>query len=251
MSGDSESWKRFNERVEAIAIRGVQVEKEDGKKELVRISDRKRTLLLTQNADYPENPTPLAHVGARPRQFVVDLGELFRKRGVVAPAVNLESNQPFVQRIDGRTTTQLRKSWLKKADGADNFPLKNDRDLFNHAQDAALIAACPPHTWRETIFRHRATRPRWDGKLIEQDRPAVPEVAPDWVEYMERRKWPLVKVLGRYPISWKRTFADQKFYQNPQQLDDKRLVQNVPSENQKSAPSGSRHMKVKKQPGGD
>ncbi|MDC8450599.1 MAG: hypothetical protein LV473_19915 [Nitrospira sp.] len=169
---------------------------------------------------------------------------------MIAPTVNLESDHPFVQRISGRTTTHLRKSWLTKVDGTDNFPLKNDRDLFNHAQDAALIAACPPHTWRETIFRHRASRPRWDGNVIEQDGLAVPELAPDWAEYMERRTWPLVKVLGSYPISWKRTFADQKFYQNPQQLDDKRLVQNVPSENQEGAPPGSRHMKVEKQPGG-
>lgn len=228
LSGDSERWDRFAQRVGALATRGVQVEREDGRKDIVRISDRKRGLLLSQNADYPENPTALAHVGARPRQFVVDLGDLFRKRGVIAPTVNFELDHPFVQRIDGRTTTQLRKSWLKKADGADNFPLKNDRDLFNHAQDAALIAACPPHTWRETIFRHRASRPRWDGKVIEQDGLAVPELAPDWTEYMERRTWPLVKVLGSYPISWKRKFADLTFSQNPDNLDDKRLLQYLP-----------------------
>lgn len=228
LSSDSERWERFAQRVEAIATRGVEIEREDGKKDLVRISDRKRALLLWQDADYPENPTALAHVGARPRQFVVDLGELFNKRGVIAPTVNFESDHPFVQRISGRTTTQLRKSWLTKADGTDNFPLKNDRDLFNHAQDAALIAACPPHTWRETIFRHRASRPRWDGKVIEQDGLAVPELAPDWVEYMERRTWPLVKVLGRYSVSWKRKFADLTFSQNPERLDDKRLVQYLP-----------------------
>lgn len=228
LGGSSERWNRFTQRVEAIATRGVEIEREDGRKDLVRISDRKRALLLSQDADYPENPTALAHVGARPRQFVVDLGELFKKRGVVAPTVHFESDHPFVQRISGRTTTQLRKSWLTKADGADNFPLKNDRDLFNHAQDAALIAACPPHTWRETIFRYRASRPRLDGKVIEQDGLAVPELAPDWVEYLERRTWPLVKVLGRYPINWKRKFADLTFSQNPDSLDDKRLVQYLP-----------------------
>lgn len=228
LSSDSERWKRFAQRVETIAIKGVEIEREDGRKDLVRISDRKRALFLSQDADYPENPTALAHVGARSRQFVVDLGALFKKREVIAPTVNFELDHPFVQRIDGRTTTQLRKSWLEKADGADNFPLKNDRDLFNHAQDAALIAACPPHTWRETIFRYRASRPRWDGKVIEQDGLAVPELAPDWVEYLERRTWPLVKVLGRYPINWKRKFADLTFSQNPDSLDDKRLVQYLP-----------------------
>lgn len=214
LSSDSERWKRFAQRVEATATRGIEIEREDGKKDLVRISDRKRVLLLSQDADYPENPTALAHVGARPRQFVVDLGELFKKRRVIAPTVNFESDHPFVQRISGRTTTQLRRSWLTKADGTDNFPLKNDRDLFNHAQDAALIAACPPHTWRETIFQYRGL--------------AVPEVAPDWVEYLERRTWPLVKVLGRYPVSWKRKFADLTFSQNPNSLDEKRLVQYLP-----------------------
>lgn len=228
LSGNSKRWQRFTERVEALATEGVEREKEDGSIEFVRISDRKRALLLSRDSDYPENPTPLAHVGARPRQFVADLRALFETRGVIPPTVNLESDKPFVQRVDGRTTALLRKSWLKKADGTDNFPLKKDHDLFNHAQDAALIAACPPHTWRETIFRYRAIRPRWDGKLIEQDGLAMPELAPDWVEYLERRTWPLVKVLGRYSINWKRKFADLTFSQSPDSLDDKRLVQYLP-----------------------
>jgi 5-methylcytosine-specific restriction endonuclease McrA len=222
LGSDTGRWMRLAQRIDVLTTQGVQVEGEDGKKKTVRISDRKRMLLLSQGADYPENPTPLAHVGARPRQFVVALGELFKKRGVAVPKVTYESGSSFVQRIDGRTTTQLRKSWLKKADGTNNFPLKNNNDLFNHAQDAALIAACPPHTWRETIFRYRAIRPRWDGKPVEQDGLAVPEIAPDWVEYMERRTWPLVKVLGRYPISWKRKFADLTFSQDPAALDEKR-----------------------------
>jgi 5-methylcytosine-specific restriction endonuclease McrA len=228
IGADTERWRRFIERVEGLAVRGICVEGDDGTKQTIRVSERKRTLLLSRETDYPENSTPLAHVGARPRQFVVALRELFEGRGVAAPTVNFETGMPFVQRIDGRTTSQLRKSWLKKADGTDNFPLKNDRDLLNHAQDAALIAACPPHTWRETIFRSRAIRPRWDGTMTEQDGLAAPELAPDWVEYLDRRTWPLVKVLGRYPISWKRKFADLTFSQNPDSLDDKRLVQYLP-----------------------
>jgi 5-methylcytosine-specific restriction endonuclease McrA len=226
-----ERWQRFTERVEGLAVRGVRVEREDGKEETVRISERKRALLISQDAEYPDNPTPLAHVGARPRQFVVALRKLFEDRGVAAPSVNFESGLPFVQRIDGRTTFQLRKSWLKKANGSDNFPKKNDWDLLNHAQDAALIAACPPHTWRDTVFRVRASRPRWDGKWTEQDGLAVSELAPDWAEYLERQTWPLIKVLGRYPVSWKRKFADLTFSQNPDSLDDKRLVQYLPIAN--------------------
>lgn len=227
LGADRDRWLRFVQRVEALALQGVRIKKEDEKHETVRISDRKRTLLLTQDADYPENPTPLAHVGARPRQFVVALRKLFEKRGVAPPTVNYESGVPFVQRIDGRTTAQLRKSWLRRVDGSDNFPKKNDWDLLNHAQDAALIAACPPHTWRDTIFRFCASRPRWDGTWSEQDGLAVPDLAPDWADYLERRTWPLVKVLGRYPVSWKKNFADQNFYQNPATLDDKRLLQHV------------------------
>lgn len=225
IGADGERWRRFTERVEGLAARGVRIEREDGKKETVRISERKRALLISQDAEYPDNPTPLAHAGARPRQFVVALRKLFEDRGVTAPSVNFESGVPFVQRIDGRTTFQLRKSWLKKANGSDNFPKKNEWDLLNHAQDAALIAACPPHTWRDLIFTHSAERPVWDGSWKQIPGLAIPALAPDWAEYLERRTWPLVKVLGRYPVSWKRKFADLTFSQNPDSVDDKRLVQ--------------------------
>jgi hypothetical protein len=63
---------------------------------------------------------------------------------------------------------------------------------------------------------------------VEQPELAVPELAPDWAEYIERRTWPLVRVLGRYPVGWKRSFADQTFYRKPEKLDDKRLRQYVP-----------------------
>lgn len=231
IGADGERWRRFTERVEGLAARGVRIEREDGKEETVRISERKRALLISQDTEYPDNPTPLAHVGARPRQFVVALRKLFEDRGVTAPSVNFKSGVPFVQRIDGRTTFQFRKSWLKKADGSDNFPQKNDWDLLNHAQDAALIAACPPHTWRDLIFTHSAERPVWDGSWKQIPGLAIPALAPDWAEYLERRTWPLVKVLGRYPVSWKRKFADLTFSQNPDSLDDKRLVQYLPIAN--------------------
>jgi len=225
---DRDRWLKFAQRVEALVLQGIQVERDDGKGETVRISERKRTLLLSNDAEYPNNPTPLAHVGARPRQFVVALRKLFERRGVAVPSVNYESGTPFIQRIDGRTTAQLRKSWLKKVDGTtDNFPSKNDWDLLNHAQDASLMAACPPHTWRDLIFTHSAERPVWGGSWKQVPGLAVPELAPDWAEYLERRTWPLVKVLGRYPVNWKRTFADQNFYQNPESLDDTRLLQHV------------------------
>jgi hypothetical protein len=235
--GDSPRWPAFTARVNELADKGVPAPaepEEAGKKKtlsprFIRIGDRKRTLLLSTESEYPENPTALAHVGARPRQFVVELGQLFRSRGVKPPRIDYQLGEPSVQRIDGRTTTQLRKSWLKKADEVtDNFPPKNRWDLANHAQDASLIAACPPHTWRDTIFCHRAARPNFAGQWLEQDGLAVHDLAPDWAEFMENRTWPLVRVLGRYPVGWKRSFADQNFYQNPEKLDDKRLLQYMP-----------------------
>ena len=228
-------WERFEVRVEKLARDGVPDPADDGKKSThrIRISERKRALLLSHEPEYPENPTPLAHVGARPRQFVADLIRLFEKHKVKPPRVDYQLGEPFVQRIDGRTTSQHRKSWLKRADGVtDNFPAKDRWDLLNHAQDAALIAACPPHTWRDTIFRARGSRPRYAGngkfEWAEQDGLAVPDLAPDWAEFMDRRTWPIVHVLGRYPVGWKRSFADQNFYQKPERLDDKRLLQYVP-----------------------
>jgi len=245
LGADRDRWLRFTQRVEALAFQGIQVEREDGKGETVRISERKRALLLSEDMEYPDNPTPLAHVGARPRQFVVALRTLFEKHGVAVPSVNYASDTPFIQRIDGRTTSQLRKSWLKKADGTtDNFPSKNDWDLFNHAQDAALMAACPPHTWRDLIFTHSAERPIWGGSWKQVPGLAIPELAPDWTEYLERRTWPLVKVLGQYPVSWKRKFADLTFSQNPDSLDDKRLIQYLPIADMSHSgkgPDGKRH----------
>lgn len=235
LGGSETEWRSFVARVEALARDGVPEAAQDGdggKKKptgRVRISERKRQLLLLEDHDYPENPTPLAHVGSRPRQFVSALGALFKRNGVKPPRIDYQLGEPLVQRIDGRTTAQLRKSWLKEADETtDNFPVKDPWDLLNHAQDAALIAACPPHTWRETIFCRRAVRPVYGGRWAEQDGLAVHELAPDWAEYMGGRTWPLVRPLGRYPVGWKRTFADQNFYQNPDKLDDKRLRQYVP-----------------------
>lgn len=233
LGGSTSRWAAFESRVEKLARKGVPVQAEEAEKSknprFIRISERKRDLLLRREPDYPDNPTALAHVGSRPRQFVVALGELFIRRGLKPPRIDYQLGEPHVQRIDGRTTSQLRKSWLKKADErTDNFPPKDRWDLLNHAQDAALIAACPPHTWRDWIFCRRALRPNFAGQWVEQDGLATHELAPDWADYMERRTWPVVRVLGKYPVGWKRLFADQNFYQNPKKLDDKRLRQHVP-----------------------
>jgi hypothetical protein len=180
---------------------------------------RKKEILLNETGDYPEGiPTALARIGARPRQFVVALGKLFTKYGVTPPRIDYQLGQPLVQRLQGRETDRLRRSWLKKADGNDNFPPKDPANLFNHAEDAALLAAAPPHTWRERIFAFRAVRPNWKGEWVEQGGLAVPELAPDWASFQVDRDHPLIHVLGRYPVTWKISFADQTFGRDPQDV---------------------------------
>ena len=234
---DAQRWAAFALRVEELARKGVpgpglgEGAKERGAAPHICISERKRALLLSQEPDFPENPTALAHVGSRPRQFLVEIRRLFESRGVKPPRAECQLGEPVAQRIDGRTTSQLRKSWLRKeGDALHNFPAKDRWDLANHAQDAALVAACPPHTWRETIFRHRALRPNREGKWVEQPELAVPELAPDWAEYMASRAWPLVQVLGRYPVNWKRSFADQTLWRKPQAREESELSVSRPIE---------------------
>ena len=200
-------WQKFQEHVKALPI-----------------PQRKKELLLNETPDYPEgNPTPFARVGARPRQFVVDLRNLFEKYGVEPPGIGYQLGRPFIQRLHGSDTARLRLSWLRKPDGTANFPLKDRADLYNHAQDAALLAAAPPHTWRETIFSHQAVRPNRKGQWVERPGLAVAQLAPDWEEFMDRCTSPLVRVLGRYPITWKTTFADQTFGRDPEHVDAPRL----------------------------
>lgn len=207
LCGDSARWEKFRNSVSALPI--VQ---------------RKKEILLSEEPDYPEgNPTTFARAGARARQFVVDLRKLFEGYGVSLPRLDYQLGEPLVQRLLGSETHRLRRSWLRKPDGTPNFPPKDRTDVYNHAQDAALMAAAPPHTWRETIFRHRALRPNRNGEWVEQPGLAIPELAPDWATFMDSRTFPLVRVLGRYPVTWKTSFADQTFAREPEDLEAAKL----------------------------
>lgn len=168
--------------------------------------------------EYPEgDPTPLARVGARPRQFVVGLNKLFKKYGVKPPRLDYRLNEPLVQRIPGNITRDLRFSWFVTPDGEENFPFPKSRaSLFNHAEDAAILAACPPHTWRPLIWCHTADRLKRNGDMGPRPGLAVPELAPDWAGYLRSRKKPVVRILGRYPVTWKSKFADLTFWREPQ-----------------------------------
>jgi 5-methylcytosine-specific restriction endonuclease McrA len=205
-------WEAFQQHVTSLAI-----------------PLRKKEILLNETGEYPAgSPTPLARVGARPRQFIVALRQLFSRRGVPPPRVDYHLGEPLVQRLQGRETERLRRSWLKSPDGADNFPIKDRNNLYNHAEDAALLAAAPPHTWREHIYAYRAVRPNWKGEWVEQGGLAMPALAPDWAGFMAERTRPLVRVLGHYPVTWKTSFADLTFGRSPQDVSATKLRISVP-----------------------
>jgi hypothetical protein len=198
--GSTAQWGAFREHVQGL-----------------KIGERKKKILLNETDQYPESdPTPLARVGARPRQFLVALRELFRKYGLTPPRADYHLGEPLLQRVDGRLTHLYRLSWCKKSDGSDNFPYPKDRStLFNHAEDAAILAAIPPHTWREQAVCWRDKRPNWKGEWVERGGLVVPSLAPDWAGFLQQRRQPVVRILGRYPVTWRSQFADLTFWRQP------------------------------------
>jgi len=208
---DAVQWAGFCKRVESLPL-----------------PLRKKELLLSESDEFPDNPTPLAHVGSRPRQFVVGLRTLFARYGIGEPTIFLKIGHPHVQRVEGDRTARLRRSWLFKADEkSPNFPPKNRTNLANHAQDAALLAACPPHTWRDHIFCYGAHRPSnhpgKKGQMVWMSGLALQELAPDWAAFEQNRQKPLLRVLGRERLSWKRSFSKETFWQEPEDLDAGKL----------------------------
>jgi 5-methylcytosine-specific restriction endonuclease McrA len=215
LGSDSDRWRGFKSRVEGLPL-----------------SSRKKDILLNEVEEFPGgDPTPFARVGARPRQFVKAVRELFIRYGVPPPELTVQHGTPHIQRIEGRLTSKLRESWRFKADGVtENFPSKNPWDLTNHAQDAALIAACPSHVWRDLIFCAEGKRLNREGKLVFKPGLAIPELAPDWTELARRQTAPFVHVLGRYPLSWKKTIFKQTLWQNPEKTERAKLVVRKPVE---------------------
>ncbi|MHA2641783.1 MAG: HNH endonuclease [bacterium JZ-2024 1] len=192
----------------------------EGRLRSLPLPRRKRDILLSQAPSYPDNPTGLARATARKRAFIARIKKMLISHGVPPDQVanNYERNKRVViQAVDGWITSRLRLSWRFDSEGRENFPEKNDRDLYNHAQDAALIAASPPHTWREQIFVEERQ------PVNDKDKPrrglAPVSLAPDWRTYIQtyHNQKPLVTVLGNYRVSWKNKFLDTTFWRHPLQ----------------------------------
>ena len=193
--------------------------------EAADLSPRKKTILLNQGESFPGgDPTPLARVGARSRAFIAGVQELFEKYKVPPPELSYQHGVPHVQRVDGRLTTKLRRSWPHQ------FPKKDRASLYNHAEDAALVAACPPHTWRDLIF----CAERIDERGTDQERRytglADSRLAPDWKAYKRRKdRPPLVRILGKYHGSWKRSIFNQTLWaHSKREPEDKRPISHKP-----------------------
>jgi len=197
------------------------------------VSERKKKILLNETGEYPDNdPSSLARIGARPRQFVVALARLFQRYGVAAPRLDYRIGEPLVQRIKGSETHHFRFSWFVTPDGESNFPYpKNRASLFNHAEDAAILACIPPHTWRDRVLRYTADRPNRSGEIKPRPGLAIPELAPDWAGYAKTRSKSLLRILGSYPVTWKSKFADLTFWREPEKdaakLKAYKLLQNI------------------------
>jgi hypothetical protein len=208
LGSDAARWTDFSSRVNDLPL-----------------GNRKRQIFLNETEEFPGgDPTPFARVGSRPKQFVFDLRRLFESYGVAPPELHYQTGRCHVQLTRGRLTAKLRESWLLGPNGSQNFPKKDPLDLHNHAQDAALVACCPPHTWRDRIFLAEAERPGRDGRLITKPGLAVPELAPNWAEFIKPRNHPIVRILGRYPVTWKSSFADETFGRNPDDTQSSKLI---------------------------
>lgn len=226
---------------------------------------KKQILLLESGSTYPNDPTPLARVGARWRAFAADIAGFFEKYGVEPPTLNYEIGKPHIQVVRGDLTARLRRDWFRKDTDAkiDNFPGKNRADLYNHSQDAAILAAIPPHTWREKIFRELAVRPcaqrdgagniirDRNGKVLTEMRPrpgvATLELAPDWAGFdarIKEKRIPIVRVLGKVRATWRRQLMVQTFFRYPKDLDPAKFC------TRELDPETKRRKTVRSQPGG-
>lgn len=218
LSGDA--WKQFKERVEELYRKG-------------KINDRKKEILLldtnSENFDsdnpYRDNPTPLARISGTHRMFVDKLQKLFETYKVTVPQQDYRLDKPVIQEVDGVWTQRLRRSWAySDSEGTiPNFPEKAETDMFNHAQDAAIAASVPPHTWRNKIFVQPVKRKSHDGETKDRIIARL-DIAPEWAAFEKRpNRKPLLKIFGVRP-TWRTQLFGQTLWTDPMTGDGPRKV---------------------------
>jgi len=156
-----------------------------------------------QGDPFPSDPTALARAGAMPRPFLQGIRKMFEKHDLASPEITPIGDASVIQRAEGWMTARLRNSWRYDLQRKANFPVKaTDGSLDHHAQDAALLAALPPHQWREQIFIEEEQS--IDGRPLSGL--ALKKLAPNWDEFNRSRKVPLVHIFGASKITWRRAW---------------------------------------------
>ncbi len=196
---------------------------------LERLTDEQRNEFAAlanwkQGDPFPNDPTALARAGAMPRQFIQGIRKMFEAHGFKEdelPVITPKGDLPLMQRAEGWMTSRLRNSWRRDQNGQENFPMKrSEESLEHHVQDAALLAALPPHQWRDHVFIDIEKHARCDergnpvrdanGKTVMNEfTVALKELAPNWPEFKGSRKQPLVRILESSRQSWRKSWRSQ------------------------------------------
>jgi len=182
---DPVKWQEFKNRVMRLYSSG-------------KITERKKELLLNEGSEFPmDNPTELARAGARVNNFIADLNEMLKKHGLPEAQTLFEKGKPIVQIVRGSETQRLRRQW--NAIDPSFIPLKDRAVSFNHAEDAVIAASMPPTFWRSQIYRYT-----WHfAPSKERSDFALPDIAPNWDDFIAKRNSPIIAVLGKTKYSWK------------------------------------------------
>ncbi|MBI4179007.1 RRXRR domain-containing protein [bacterium] len=191
-------WDKFKERVKSSNLTAPTKE-----------------LLLSELATFPDPLDLLAKTGAVRKVLADRLKTLFADAGI-------DLTDQKIVFVDGWTTQLARRSWNSVVDAKgnkiENFPRKDRSDPANHAQDAVLAAAVPPHYLRrrgEWLVRERTD-------ILSTGRPA-PDWAPHWPEYCAKTKRrPLSMDLTRRRYSWHAQQWDDSIFRRDK--DEKFLI---------------------------
>ena len=227
LNDNTAKWQEFESRVTDFYKSG-------------RITLRKMELLLNKEAEFPgDNPTELARTGARINNFIAELNGLLKKHGVPETQTLFERGKPLVQVVRGNETQRLRRQW--NAIDPSFIPLKDRSVSFNHAEDAAIAASMPPNFWRSQIYRYT-----WHFNTGGSERPdfALPNIAPQWGNFISHRTGPIISVLGKTKYSWKKNVVDDTFYRRYNKLSCFGSIYKQPPQNAKRSQDSQMPMQL-------